>query len=161
VCSEVELELLAEEDGGLRVVVVAGAVGVSGGEVEVDGGVEIVLGIEIEPLEAFATGMIFDSLHEGVGQFETAIRGTDVEALDLGCGRDLGQRAEHYASGRLITYVGHPDGRIGAGEVVLEGRAVIADNDSDGIVVFLDEGECGIGLTEGGTANGDGWRWIH
>jgi hypothetical protein len=93
------LEFLAKEDGGLRVVIVAGTVGVSGGEVEVEGVVEIVLGIEIKPLETFAAGMVLGGLHEGVGQSETAMGGTDVEALDLGGERNLRQGTEHYASG--------------------------------------------------------------
>jgi len=78
------LEALAQEDGGLGIVIVARAVGVSGGKIEADGVVEIVLGVEIEPVLAFTAGVVLGRLHEGMSKAEVAKGRTDVEALDLG-----------------------------------------------------------------------------
>jgi len=139
------LELLAKEDGGLGVVIVAGTGLVSGGEIEADGGVEIVLGVEVQPPDSLAAGMIFGGLHEGVSEAESAKCGAHVEALDLGGMGGLRQGAEHDASGgrrpSCRRRKGYPDGRIGAGEVVHKGGAVVAQEDSDGLVIFLDESE--------------------
>ncbi len=38
---------------------------------------------------------------------------------------------------------------------MLEGGAVIAHDDADGFVVFLDEGKGGIGLMRGGALDGE------
>jgi len=104
------LKLLAEEDGGLGIVIVAGTGLVSGGEIEADGGVEIVLGVEIEPLGSFAACVFFGGLHEGVGEAEVSEGGADVEALDLGGAGDLRQGAEHDASGGSGVDRGDEDG---------------------------------------------------
>jgi hypothetical protein len=58
------LELLAEKEGGLGIVVVARAALVSGAEIEVNGGVEIVLGVKVEPVETGTAGVGFGSRHE-------------------------------------------------------------------------------------------------
>jgi hypothetical protein len=61
---EYALELLAEKEGGLGIVVVARAALVSGAEIEVNGGVEIVLGVKVEPVETGTAGVGFGSRHE-------------------------------------------------------------------------------------------------
>ena len=66
------LELFAEKEGGLGIVVVAGAGLVSGAEVEMDGGVEIVLGVKVEPLDSGAAGVLLGGLHESVGEAQAA-----------------------------------------------------------------------------------------
>jgi hypothetical protein len=122
---------------------------------------EVVFGVEIEPLEASTAGMLLGGMHEGVGYVVSPKSRTDVEALDLGSVRDLRQGAKHNASrGRGVggggTDVGDPDRGIRAGEVVLKGGAVITDNYADGFVVFLNEGEGGFGRVGDGTVDRDG-----
>lgn len=62
------LELFAEKEGGLGIVIVARAALVSGAEIEVDGGMEIVLGVEVEPVNTGTASVLFGGLHEGVGE---------------------------------------------------------------------------------------------
>ena len=81
--------------------------------------------------------------------------GADVEALDLGGVGDLRQGAEHDASGRRGVDGGDPDGRVGAGEIVLKRGTVIAHNDANSFVIFLDEGEGFIGVYGGGAVDGE------
>ena len=50
---------------------------------------------------------------------------------------------------------GDPDGRVGAGKIVLQRGAVVAHHNTDGFVVFLDEREGGIGLLRGGALDGE------
>ncbi len=139
-------ELLAEKEGGLGIVVVAWAGLVSGAEVEVDGGVEVVFGVKVEPLEACGAGVLLDGLHEGVGSAQAAECRADVETLDLRGVRDLRQGTEHDASGGSRIDEGDPDGRVGIRQVMREGGTIIAHDDADGFVVFLDEGKGCFGL---------------
>jgi hypothetical protein len=150
-----ELERLAEEAGGLGIVVVAPAGLVSGAEVEVDGGVEIVLGVKVEPLDAGGSGVLLDRLHESVGEAESAEGWADVETLDLGGIGNLRQGTEHDASGGSRINSGDPDGRVGTGEVIFEGGAVVAHKNADGLVVFLDESEGRVGLMLGSALDGE------
>jgi len=140
------LELLAEKEGGLGIVVVARAALVSGAEIEVDGGVEIVLGVKVEPVETGTAGVGFGSLHEGVGEVQSAECRADVEALDLGGIGDLRQRTEHDTSGGSGIHGGDPDGGVGRCEVTFESSAVVAHENADGFVIFLDKGEGGISM---------------
>ncbi len=111
-----------------------------------DGGMEVVLGVEIEPLGASGAGVLLDGLHESVGEANTAKGRADVEALDLGSMRNLRQRAKHDASGGSRIDRGDPDRRVGSGQIVLEGGAIVAHEHADGFVVFLDEGKGFVGL---------------
>ena len=56
----------------MGIVVVAGTGLVSGAEVETDGGVEIVLGVKVEPLDSLGAGVLLDGLHESVREAEAA-----------------------------------------------------------------------------------------
>jgi len=123
--------------------------------------VEIVFGVEVEPLDSLSAGVVLGSLHECVGEAEGAERGADVEALYLGGESDLWQRAQHDTSGGIGVHECDPNGRVGAGEVVFEGCTVVADDYADGIVILLDEREGLIGLKGGGALDGDRWGWVH
>jgi hypothetical protein len=112
-------------------------------------------------VEAGTAGVGFGGLHEGVGKVQPAEGRADVEALDLGGMGDLRQRAEHDASGGRGIDGGDPDGRVGRCEVVLESSAVVAHENADGFVIFLDEGEGGIGMEGGGAVDGDWGGRIH
>lgn len=154
------LDLLAKEAGGLGIVVIARTGLVPGAEVEVDGRVEIVLGVEIEPAQSGVAGVLLGSQHESVGQPQSTKRRAHVKALDLGGMGELRQRAKHDASRRSSIDDGDPDGRVRTGEIVFEGGTVIAHQHSDSFVIFLDESEHGIGQGGCDAMDGDGANGI-
>lgn len=96
--------------------VVAWAVDVAAAAVHGDGGLEVVLTVEVEPAKAGGTGGVFEGVHEAGGDVATAELGKDEEAFALGGLGDSVEAAEEDAAGDLCG--------VGGGRELSEEEAV-------------------------------------
>ena len=103
-------EAFAHEEGGLRVVVVAIAPLVAAVFVEGDGGFQVVVGVEVDPMELEVARMILESIEEELGNAAAAGGGTDIEALALGGVGDGGEAAQDDATDDIVVQFGEPHG---------------------------------------------------
>jgi hypothetical protein len=89
---------LAEEDGGLGIVVKARYFFISSTAIEGDGGGHISTAVKIDPVKAGAVGMGLGRVHELAGKALAAELRRDVEALALRGGRNGRKRTEKDAA---------------------------------------------------------------
>jgi hypothetical protein len=150
------LKLLAQKQRGLGIIVVTWAGLIAGTEVEPNGDMEIVFGVEIEPLETRAAGVRLGGLHESVGKTQASKGWSNIETLNLGGVRNTRQRAKHDASGRRAIYRGDPDRGIGTGEVAFKSSAIVSHENVNRVVILLDQCESGIAFLGSGATDSDG-----
>jgi hypothetical protein len=113
-------EIFAEEDGGFGVLVVAEAVGVAAATVHGDGGLEVVLAVKVDGLEASVAGSVFEGVHEAGGEVVAAELGEDEEAFAF-CG--VGDGVEGTVEDAADYLLGGEFGEEEAVGVLVEGGA--------------------------------------
>jgi len=154
-------DVFAEEDCGLGVVVEAFALGVAAFAVEGYGGFEVVVAVEVDPMQALGAGEGFLGVEEFVGDAMAAGGGLDVEAFALGGVGYRGELAEDDAAYGGFVEVGEPDAGGGVVDDLLDGGGGVAHDYVDGFVVLVQEMEgFFVGLGEANDADvGFAW-WV-
>ena len=141
-------EALAHEEGGLRVVIVSIARLVATLFVEGDGGLQVVVGIEVDAAEFQVARMILQGVEEECGDAAAAGGGADIEALTLAGVRDGGEVAQDDAADDFVVQFREPHGGCGFGQEGVQVAGPVALDDMDGFVVLLENFEGVAGIDE-------------